>query len=86
MNQTDLAYSKAKTMSKTKPSSNGKSFRNITRTDFKFFPAQILTQAPTGLALEIEKLININEIKSIQIETYSNYAPYPIPETSCNVS
>ncbi|MBS96376.1 MAG: MmgE/PrpD family protein [SAR202 cluster bacterium] len=49
----------------------------ITRTDFKFFPAQILTQAPTGLALEIEKLININEIKSIQIETYSNCVSTP---------
>ena len=49
----------------------------ITKTDFKFFPAQILTQAPTGLALEIEKLININEIKSIQIETYSNCVSTP---------
>ena len=49
----------------------------ITRTDFKFFPAQILTQAPTGLALEIEKLIDINEIKSIVIETYSNCVSTP---------
>jgi 2-methylcitrate dehydratase len=49
----------------------------ITRTDFKFFPSQILTQAPTGLALELGEKLNVNDIKSIRIETYASCVSTP---------
>jgi len=48
---------------------NGETFR-ITDTTFKFFPSQIHTQGPIGLALELRPQVSLSEIESINIRTY----------------
>lgn len=42
----------------------------ITATSFKFFPSQIHTQGPIGLALELRPQIAMSEIAAIRIRTY----------------
>jgi 2-methylcitrate dehydratase len=42
----------------------------ITQTIFKFFPSQIHTQAPIGLALELRSKVDVSEIESIHINSY----------------
>ena len=42
----------------------------ITRTIFKSYPSQIHTQAPIGLALELRESMPLDDVRSIQIETY----------------
>jgi len=43
----------------------------ITETIFKFFPSQIHTQAPIGLAVELSTQVDPSDIKSIHIQSYS---------------
>ncbi|MGH8056473.1 MAG: MmgE/PrpD family protein [Candidatus Entotheonellia bacterium] len=47
----------------------GEPFR-ITGTSFKFFPSQIHTQGPIGLALELRSRVAPSEIASLRIQTY----------------
>jgi 2-methylcitrate dehydratase len=42
----------------------------IERTNIKFFPAEYHSQAPLWLALELRKKVRIDEIESIDVETY----------------
>ncbi len=42
----------------------------INDTTFKFYPSQIHTQAPIGLAVELKPQVNLNYAESITIETY----------------
>jgi 2-methylcitrate dehydratase len=42
----------------------------ITQTIFKYFPSQIHTQAPIGLALELRPKVDISDIDSIHIRSY----------------
>jgi 2-methylcitrate dehydratase len=48
---------------------NGEPFR-ITQTTFKYFPSQIHTQAPIGLALELRPQVELSDIESIRIYSY----------------
>jgi 2-methylcitrate dehydratase len=48
---------------------NGEPFR-ITQTTFKYFPSQIHTQAPIGLALELRPQVELSDIESIHIYSY----------------
>lgn len=43
----------------------------ITETIFKFFPSQIHTQAPIGLAVELSSQVDPSDIESIRIQSYS---------------
>ena len=52
----------------------------ITDTFFKAYPAQIHTQAPTGLALELQHLVSPKEIKSIRIQAYQGACSTPTTE------
>ena len=47
----------------------GEPFR-ITETSFKFFPSQIHTQGPIGLALELHPHVDSSEIAAIRVCTY----------------
>ena len=49
---------------------NGDPFR-ITQTIFKFYPSQIHTQAPIGLAVELSSQIRPSDIESIRVHSYS---------------
>ena len=42
----------------------------ITQNTFKFFPSQIHTQNPIGLAVELHSRVNVADIKSIHIKSY----------------
>ena len=42
----------------------------ITQNTFKFFPSQIHTQNPIGLAVELHSQVNIADIRSIHIKSY----------------
>jgi 2-methylcitrate dehydratase len=42
----------------------------ITQTIFKYFPSQIHTQSPIGLALELRPKVDISDIESIHIRSY----------------
>ena len=42
----------------------------INNSTFKFYPSQIHTQAPIGLAIELRPLVDLSEIKSIHISSY----------------
>jgi 2-methylcitrate dehydratase len=42
----------------------------ITQTIFKYFPSQIHTQAPIGLALELRPKVDISDIETIHIRSY----------------
>ena len=50
--------------------SNGEPFR-ITQTIFKFYPSQIHTQAPIGLAVELSSKVNPADIESIRVHSYA---------------
>jgi 2-methylcitrate dehydratase len=49
----------------------GEPFR-ITQTTFKYFPSQIHTQAPIGLALELRPQVELSDIASIRIHSYQS--------------
>ena len=42
----------------------------INRTTFKFYPAQIHTQAPIGLAVELAPQVDLSQLEAIRIRTY----------------
>jgi 2-methylcitrate dehydratase len=42
----------------------------ITETSFKFFPSQIHTQGPIGLALELRSQLDTSDIAAIRVRTY----------------
>ena len=42
----------------------------VTETIFKFFPSQIHTQAPIGLAVELSSQVDLSDIESIYIQSY----------------
>src|SRR5207302_122924 len=48
---------------------NGEPFR-ITATTFKFFPSQIHTQGPIGLALELRSQVAVSDIVALRIRGY----------------
>ena len=52
----------------------------INDTTFKFYPSQIHTQAPIGLAVELRDQVNVGEIASISIETYRSGVSSPDTE------
>lgn len=52
----------------------------INDTTFKFYPSQIHTQAPIGLAVELRPQINVAEIESISIQTYRSGVSSPATE------
>ena len=58
---------------------NGQPFL-INETTFKFYPSQIHTQAPIGLAIEIRPSIEPDKIESITIETYRSGVSSPDTE------
>ena len=52
----------------------------INDTTFKFYPSQIHTQAPIGLAVDLHNRINAQEIESITIESYRSGVSSPDTE------
>lgn len=52
----------------------------INDTTFKFYPSQIHTQAPIGLAVDLHPKVNAQEIESISIETYRSGVSSPDTE------
>ena len=52
----------------------------ISDTTFKFYPSQIHTQAPIGLAVELHPQVNLSEIESIGILTYRSGVSSPATE------
>ncbi|MYC31543.1 MAG: MmgE/PrpD family protein, partial [Chloroflexi bacterium] len=58
---------------------DGKNFL-ISDTTFKFYPSQIHTQAPIGLAIELRSQVNISEIESIGIQIYKSGVSSPASE------
>ena len=52
----------------------------INDTTFKFYPSQIHTQAPIGLAVELQPMVRLDEIESITIETYRSGVSSPVTE------
>jgi 2-methylcitrate dehydratase len=44
----------------------------INQSTFKYYPSQIHTQSPIGLAIELHSRVNPSDIKSICIESYYN--------------
>ncbi len=52
------------------PLGGGETPFKINETSMKYFPSQIHTQVPIAIALELRNKINIEEIESINIETY----------------
>lgn len=58
---------------------DGEPFR-ITETTFKSYPAQIHTQAPTGLALELRGQVPPGDIESIHIRAYGGACSSPATE------
>jgi 2-methylcitrate dehydratase len=52
------------------PLDSGRGPLRITETSFKFFPAQIHTQGPTGLALELRSQVKPSDIATIRIRGY----------------
>ncbi len=57
----------------------GEPFR-ISDSFFKAYPAQIHTQAPTGLALQLQPLVSSREIESIRIQAYRGACSTPATE------
>ena len=55
---------------------NGEPFR-ITLTNFKYYPSQITTQAPVGLALELQPQVSVADIESIKIRSYKGGVSSP---------
>ena len=58
---------------------NGQPFL-INETTFKFYPSQIHTQAPIGLALELRPQVTLSEIAAITIQTYHSAVSSPQSE------
>ena len=58
---------------------NGEPFR-ITLTNVKNYPSQIPTQAPIGLALELQPQVPVAEIESIKIRSYRSAVSSPASE------
>ena len=58
---------------------NGKQFL-INDTTFKFYPSQIHTQAPIGLAVDLHGRVNAQDIDSITIESYRSGVSSPDTE------
>ena len=58
---------------------SGETFR-ITETIFKCYPAQIHTQAPIGLALELRDKVAAGDIESIAIQAYEGACSSPATE------
>ena len=58
---------------------NGQDFL-INDTTFKFYPSQIHTQAPIGLAVELRPQVRPEEIEAITIETYKAGVSSPATE------
>ena len=58
---------------------NGQPFL-VNETTFKFYPSQIHTQAPIGLAVELHSQVNPADIASIQIHTYKSGVSSPQTE------
>ncbi len=52
----------------------------INDTTFKFYPSQIHTQAPIGLAVELHGRVKVQDIESITIESYSSGVSSPDTE------
>ena len=52
----------------------------INDTTFKFYPSQIHTQAPIGLAVAIRSKINVQDVESITIESYRSGVSSPETE------
>ena len=52
----------------------------INHTTFKFYPSQIHTQAPIGLALELRPQVNLSEIAAIVVQTYRSGVSSPETE------
>jgi 2-methylcitrate dehydratase len=52
----------------------------INDTTFKFYPSQIHTQSPIGLAVELRPQVNLAAIESINIETYKSGVSSPATE------
>lgn len=59
--------------------SDGQNFL-ISDTTFKFYPSQIHTQAPIGLAIELRPQVNNSEIESIGIQIYRSGVSSPATE------
>ncbi len=58
---------------------NGHQFL-LNDTTFKFYPSQIHTQAPIGLAVDLHQQVKVDEIESITIETYRSGVSSPNTE------
>ncbi len=52
----------------------------INHTTFKFYPSQIHTQAPVGLAIELHPRVNLADIEHIQVQTYKGAVSTPLTE------
>ena len=52
----------------------------INDTTFKFYPSQIHTQAPIGLAVELHPQVNLSDIEAISIQTYKSAVSSPATE------
>ncbi len=52
----------------------------INDTTFKFYPSQIHTQAPIGLAIELRPQVNLSDIAAIDIQTYRSAVSSPATE------
>lgn len=52
----------------------------INETTFKFYPSQIHTQAPIGLAVELKPKVNPADIESVSIQTYKAGVSSPATE------
>ena len=52
----------------------------INDTTFKFYPSQIHTQAPIGLAVALKPRVSLEKIKSITIDTYRSGVSSPATE------
>ena len=52
----------------------------VNDTTFKFYPSQIHTQAPIGLAIEIRPQVRLDSIETITIETYRSGVSSPATE------
>ena len=52
----------------------------VNETTFKFYPSQIHTQAPIGLAIEIRPHVKLENVESITVETYRSGVSSPATE------
>jgi 2-methylcitrate dehydratase len=52
----------------------------INETTFKYYPSQIHTQSPVGLALELRQRVDLSQIDSISIKSYRSAVSSPATE------